>query len=60
MQQYSATVGFEFFSMNIRFNNETVVKLLVWDTCGQEIYRSLVTNFYRNASLALVVYGIDE
>ena len=56
---YLATVGFEFFSFNIRFKNN-VVKLQIWDTCGQEIYRSLVTNFYRNSSLAIIVYSIIE
>mmetsp|Transcript_22852 Transcript_22852/g.23800 ORF Transcript_22852/g.23800 Transcript_22852/m.23800 type:complete len:240 (+) Transcript_22852:13-732(+) len=56
---YNATVGFEFFTFNTRINNQ-VVKLQVWDTCGQEIYRSLITNFYRNSSLAIMVYSIDN
>ena len=56
---YLATIGLEFFSFNIIFKN-TVVKLQIWDTCGQEIYRSLVTNFYRNSSLAKIVYSITE
>ena len=56
---YIATVGFEFFSFNIKIN-EKIIKLQIWDTCGQEIYRSLVTNFYRNSSLAIIVYAIDE
>lgn len=56
---YNATVGFEFFTFNVRINNQ-IVKLQVWDTCGQEIYRSLIINFYRNASLAIMVYGIDK
>jgi Ras-related protein Rab-6A len=56
---YSATVGFEFFSFNVKLNNE-VVKLQIWDTCGQEIYKSLISNFYRNCSLAIIVYSITE
>ena len=32
----------------------------IWDTCGQEAYRSLITSFYRNASLAILVYSIDN
>lgn len=56
---YNATVGFEFFTFNTRINNQ-VVKLQVWDTCGQEIYRSLITNFYRNSSLAIMVYSINK
>ncbi len=58
-KNYIAIVGFEFFSFNIRIKNK-VVKLQICDTCGQEIYRSLVTNFYRNSSLAIIVYSIDE
>ncbi len=56
---YNTTVGFEFFTFNIKINDK-VVKLQIWDTCGQEIYRSLITNFYRNSSLAIVVYSIDK
>ena len=39
---------------------EKIVRLQIWDTCGQEIYRSLITNFYRNSSLAFIVFAIDE
>ena len=56
---YTATVGFEFLTFNMRINNN-VLKLQIWDTCGQEVYRSLITNFYRNASLAMMVYSIDS
>ena len=58
-ENYFATVGVEFFTMNIRLNNK-VIKMQIWDTCGQEIYRSLITNFYRNSSLAIIVYSITE
>lgn len=58
-ETYNATVGFEFFTFNIKIDN-VVIKLQIWDTCGQEIYRSLVTNFYRNSSMAFMVYSIDK
>ena len=53
------TVGFEFFTFNIKIENK-VIKLQIWDTCGQELYRSLITNFYRNSSLAIIVYAINS
>ena len=56
---YLATVGFEFFTFNVRIK-DTVIKLQIWDACGQEIYRSLIRNFYRNSSLAIIVYSIVE
>ena len=60
-EAYSATVGFEFLVFNVKLNDK-VVKLQIWDTCGQEIYRSLIIicSFYRNASLTMMVYAIDN
>ena len=58
-ENYFATVGVEFFTMNIKLQNK-VIKLQIWDTCGQEIYRSLISNFYRNSSLAVIVYSITD
>ena len=56
---YSPTVGFEFLTFNVKVD-EKIVKLQIWDTCGQEVYRSLISSFYRSASLAIIVYSIDN
>ena len=56
---YSPTVGFEFFTFNIKIKDQ-VIRLQIWDTCGQEVYRSLISSFYRNSSLAILVYSIDN
>ena len=56
---YQATLGFEFLTFNLRIN-KNVVKLQIWDTCGQEVYKSLISNFYRNCTLALIVYAINN
>ena len=56
---YSPTVGFEFVSFNVRIEDKNI-KLQIWDTCGQEVYRSLISSFYRSASLAIIVYSIDN
>ena len=58
-EYYQATVGFEFLTYNLKINDK-VVKLQIWDTCGQEIYRSLISNFYRNSSLAVLMYAIND
>ena len=58
-EAYCATVGFEFVSFNLKLDDK-YVKLQIWDTCGQEIYRSLISSFYRNATLAMIVYSIDS
>ena len=58
-ENYRSTIGMEIFSLFLKINHK-LVKLQIWDTCGQEIYRSLITNFYRNSSLAFIVFAIDE
>ena len=57
--EYQTTVGFEFLSFTEKIGEKNV-KLQIWDTCGQETYKSLISNFYRNASLAMLIYSIDS
>ena len=49
-ENYQATIGFEFLLMHFKVN-DLKLKLQIWDTCGQEMYRSLVQGFYHNSSL---------
>ena len=58
-KDHLTTLGFEYFQFNIRIKDK-IIKLEIWDTCGQEIYRSLVTSFYKKSSLAIIVYSIEE
>ena len=58
-ENYQATIGFEFLLMHYKVN-DLKLKLQIWDTCGQEMYRSLVQGFYRNTSLAILVYDVSS
>ena len=59
LEEYISTIGFEFYCFNVKVD-EKIIKLQIWDTCGQEAYRSLIKNFYRNASLAIIVYSVED
>ena len=54
--KYQATIGFEFLLLYFQVNN-VKIKLQIWDTCGQELYRSLIQGFYRNTSVTILVYS---
>lgn len=56
---YSTTVGFEFLTQTMKIEDK-YVKLQIWDTCGQEIYKSLISSFYRNSSLTMMMYSVDR
>ena len=36
------------------------VKLQIWDTAGQENFKSIVRNFYRNCSAIFLTYDITK
>ena len=55
---YTATVGFEFFTMLFKINAK-IIRLQIWDTCGQEEYRSLIQNFYQiSYNVHLIILNI--
>lgn len=58
-EYYTSTIGFDLLTLNSQYK-DCKMKLQLWDTCGQENYRSLVTSFFKEASLAILVYSIDN
>ena len=54
-----STIGFDLVNLNIKVDDK-ICKLEIWDTCGQEAYKSLMTKFYKNSNLMILVYSIDS
>ena len=56
---YKATLCFDHSWKNYKVNN-TKIRIQLWDTCGQEIYHSVIKNFYKSALCIFVVFSIDN
>ena len=54
-----ATVGVEFGSKRFSIDGK-VVKAQIWDTAGQEKYKSITNAYYKGAKGALVVFDITR
>ncbi len=58
-ENHMATVG-----LNYVFKVETVddvrVKLQIWDTAGQDKFKTITKSYYRNSQGVLVVFGVDS
>ena len=54
-----ATVGVELGTQNIFLNNKKI-KIQIWDTAGEERYRSITSAYYKGAKGALIVYDITK
>jgi len=58
-----STVGVDFKICDTivrKDNQDYKVKLQVWDTAGEEKYKSLTSTFYRNADAAVIVFDISR
>ena len=55
----SATVAFDIFDYKAKINDK-IFNLKIWDTCGSEQFSSTTTSLYKNSSLAIIVYSIDN
>ena len=57
-QYVMTSTGSSFVSKNIKLDENNKVKLQIWDTAGQEKYRSLAKIFYQSTAVAILVYDI--
>ena len=48
------------YSQKIYKNNNQKVRLNIWDTAGQEKFRSLGRNFYKDAYIICIIYDITN
>ena len=58
-EEYQATIGLDFQSKNVQIDNQDI-HLLLYDTAGQEKFRSLIPMYTRDANIILLVYDISS
>lgn len=61
-EDHEVTVGVEFGSLLIKMgepaDSQSVFKLQIWDTAGQESFQSITKIFYRGAHAVLLTYSV--
>ena len=56
---HQATLGIEFANKHLIYNN-TDYLVQIWDTAGQENFRSVTRAYYKASAVAMVVYDITK
>mmetsp|Transcript_38239 Transcript_38239/g.43398 ORF Transcript_38239/g.43398 Transcript_38239/m.43398 type:complete len:216 (+) Transcript_38239:59-706(+) len=57
--EHDLTIGVEFGARTIQISDKNI-KLQIWDTAGQESFRSITRSYYRGSVGALLVYDITR
>ncbi|KAJ1971028.1 hypothetical protein H4R35_005510 [Dimargaris xerosporica] len=57
---YKTTIGVDFAIKPMAWDEDTIVRLQLWDIAGQERYSSLTRVYYKEAIGALVVYDVTN
>ena len=57
--EYQSTIGVEFDAKNLNIKNK-IFRLQIWDSAGQETYRSITRTYYKNCVCAILVYDISN
>lgn len=58
-EEYEVTVGVEFGAFLLQIDDK-IIKLQIWDTAGQESFKSLNKIFYRGSHCVFLVYDITR
>ena len=56
---YIPTIGAEYGAKNIIIDNKAY-RIQIWDTAGQENFRSITRTYYNNCSCAFIIYDITN
>ena len=54
-----STIGYDTIKKEITIKNKKM-QLLIWDTCGQEQYRTINNMFLKNSKIVIFVYDITN
>lgn len=59
LDKYKTTIGIDFKSKTLYLSDSTI-RLQIWDSAGQERFRSLIPSYIRDCQVCIVVYDITN
>ena len=57
---YINTIGGAYQQQSVTLNNGTKIRLHIWDTSGQDRFRSMTNLYYQDAQVAILTYDVTN
>lgn len=58
-QSITPTIGVDFLTKNYKYDNK-IVKLHMWDTAGEERYRTIITSYFKDISACIIIFDLTN
>ena len=59
-EDYLSTIGMDYKIKNYELEDGRIIKLYIWDTAGQDKFRSITSNYYKGADGIILIYDITD
>ncbi len=57
---YSCTINVQSRKKKISFNQDISIEMSIWDTCGEEKFRAITRQYYRESNGILLVFDLNR
>ena len=57
---HMSTIGLDYKLKNIQLDDGKMVKIQIWDTAGQDRFRSITKNYYKGAHGIILIYDVTS
>ena len=57
---HMSTIGLDYKLKNVQLDDGNIVKIQIWDTAGQDRFRSITKNYYKGAHGIILIYDITS
>ena len=58
-KEYAPTISVDIKNFQVKVNDK-IIQIQIWDCCGNDEFAQKTTNLFKNASIAILVYAINE
>ena len=59
-EAHLTTIGLDFRLKNINLKDDRKVKIQIWDTAGEDRFRSITRNYYKGAKGILLIFDVTD
>ena len=57
---HMSTIGLDYKLKNVQLDDGKIVKVQIWDTAGQDRFRSITKNYYKGAHGIILIYDVTS